>query len=261
MALTFVDTHTHIFVDEFNGDRHQVIERARQAGVRLMVMPNIDSKSVDSLLHTSNQYKGYCIPLMGLHPTSVKDDYENELEVVEKTLKQKAFYGVGEIGIDLYWDKTFIEQQKVAFRHQLKLAKRMGLPVVIHSRNSFDEILEIVDQEMDSTLKGVFHSFSGTLAHYQHIARYKSFMVGIGGVVTYKNGGVDKIVEHMDINHILLETDSPYLSPVPVRGKRNESSNIVYIAQRISELLHVDIKDVADITTKSALTLFSLDSI
>lgn len=261
MALTFVDTHTHIFVDEFNGDRHQVIERARQAGVRLMVMPNIDSKSVDSLLHTANQYKGYCIPLMGLHPTSVKDDYEQELEVVEKSFKQNAFYGVGEIGIDLYWDKTFIEQQKVAFRHQLKLAKRMGLPVVIHSRNSFDEILEIVDQEMDSTLKGVFHSFSGTLAHYQHIVHYKSFMVGIGGVVTYKNGGVDKIVEHMDINHILLETDSPYLSPVPVRGKRNESSNIVYVAQRVAELLGVDLKDVADITTKNALALFSLDSI
>jgi len=246
-------------VSDFDGDRLKVISRAKESGVGMMVLPNIDSSSVDALLGVANLHKGYCIPLMGLHPTSVKENFEDEVALVEKLLVEHKFYGVGEIGIDLYWDKTFLDQQKVAFRHQLKLAKKYTIPVVIHSRNSFDEILEIVDQEIDSTLKGVFHSFSGTLSNYHHIMDYQTFKIGIGGVVTYKHGGVDKVVEHMDLQSIVLETDSPYLSPVPLRGKRNESANIVLIAQRVAEILNLEVEEVARVTTENAISLFSLD--
>ena len=246
-------------MSDFDGDRLKVISRAKESGVRMMVLPNIDSSSVDALLGVANLHKGYCIPLMGLHPTSVKENFEDEVALVEKLLVEHKFYGVGEIGIDLYWDKTFLDQQKVAFRHQLKLAKKYTIPVVIHSRNSFDEILEIVDQEIDSTLKGVFHSFSGTLSNYHHIMDYQTFKIGIGGVVTYKHGGVDKVVEHMDLQSIVLETDSPYLSPVPLRGKRNESANIVLIAQRVAEILNLEVEEVARVTTENAISLFSLD--
>jgi TatD DNase family protein len=259
VALNLVDTHTHIFLNDFDGDRQRVIARARDAGVQFMVLPNIDSTSVDALLGVANEFSGYCMPLMGLHPTSVKEDFENELALVENHFAQHKFWGVGEIGIDLYWDKTFLDQQKLAFRHQLKLAKNYGLPVVIHSRNSFDEILEIVDQEIDPTLKGVFHSFSGTLSNYHHIMEYQTFKIGIGGVVTYKNGGVDKVVEHMDLQSIVLETDSPYLSPVPMRGKRNESANLTFIALRVAQILQLEVEQVAEITTQNAVSLFSLD--
>ena len=255
--MHFIDTHTHIFASEFNHDRKQAIERAKSVGVKYMVMPNIDSSSIDSLLKVSAEYENFCLPTMGLHPTSVKNNFEQELSVVESHLINSKFYGVGEIGIDLYWDKTHFEEQKVAFRYQLKLAKKLELPVIIHSRNSFAEIFEIVDQENNSDLRGVFHSFTGTLSDYNHIVNYGGFMVGIGGVVTYKNGGVDKILKSMNLDHILLETDSPYLSPVPQRGKRNESANIIFIAKRVAEILEIDIEQVADVTTKNANSLFS----
>ncbi len=258
--MKFIDTHTHIFSEEFNSDRKESIARAKEAGIQCMVMPNIDGSSIASLLAVASEFPGYCFPLMGLHPTSVKENFEKELDIVEKEFSIKKYYGVGEIGIDLYWDKTHVEQQKVAFRHQLRLAKKLQLPVVIHSRNSFDEILEIVDSEIDSSLSGVFHSFTGTLENYEHIVKYNSFMVGIGGVVTYKNGGVDKVLANMDINKIVLETDSPYLSPVPMRGKRNESANIVFIAKKIAEVLNVSVEEVASSTTSNALKLFDLTS-
>jgi TatD DNase family protein len=173
-------------------------------------------------------------------------------------LGKHKFHGIGEIGIDLYWDKTFFEQQKVVFRHQLKLAKKHNLPVVIHSRNSFDEILSIVDQENDSSLTGVFHSFTGNLDHFHHIISYGGFKVGIGGVVTYKNGGVDKLISQMDVTNIILETDSPWLSPVPKRGHRNESQNLIYTAQKVADLLNLPLEEVARITTKNALDLFKI---
>jgi len=177
---------------------------------------------------------------------------------IEQMLQNSKFYGIGEIGIDLYWDRTFIEQQKIAFRHQLKLAKKLELPVVIHSRNSFDEIFEIVDQENDSKLRGVFHSFTGTHEQYLHIMEYGNFLVGIGGIVTYKNGGVDKVVAKMDLSKILLETDSPYLSPIPKRGQRNESQNLIYTAQKIAEIKGVPIEEVAEKTTQSTIGLFKI---
>lgn len=257
MLVSFVDTHTHIFSSEFDHDRDQAINRAKQIGVKRMILPNIDSSSIDSLLKVANDYPNYCFPTMGLHPTSVKADFERELMVVEKYLTDSAFYGVGEIGIDLYWDKTFLREQQEAFRYQLKLAKKFMIPVIIHSRNSFPEIFEIVDQENCDDLTGVFHSFTGTIHDYKKIVEYNGFMVGIGGVVTYKNGGVDKVVKEMDINHIVLETDSPYLSPVPHRGKRNESSNIAHIASKIAEIKDISIEEVASVTTRNANTLFS----
>lgn len=254
--MHFVDSHTHIFANEFNHDRSLAIERAKNVGVKYMVMPNIDSSSVDALLKTSQEFPNFCLSTMGLHPTSVKDDFEQELSNIEKHLAETKFYGVGEIGIDLYWDKTHIEEQKIAFRRQIQLAIKLKLPVIIHSRNSFPEIFEIVDQENNADLKGVFHSFTGTLNDYHHILAYGGFMVGIGGVVTYKNGGVDKVVKSMKLDHILLETDSPYLSPVPERGKRNESANIIHIAQKVSDILEISVEQVAEVTTNNANSLF-----
>ena len=181
-----------------------------------------------------------------------------EIYHVEEQLAKTRFWGIGEIGIDLYWDKTYFIQQQEAFRHQLRLAKKLNLPVVIHSRNSFREIFDIVDQEIDNTLKGVFHSFTGTIDDYKHIDEYKTFLVGIGGIVTYKNGGVNGLVNQLDPNKILLETDSPYLSPVPVRGKRNESYNLIYIADKVAELLGVTVEQVAKQTTQNAVKLFKI---
>jgi TatD DNase family protein len=256
--MVLVDTHTHIFSDDFNYDRHQAIERAKSIGVKHMVLPNIDSTSVEALINVSQQYENFCHPCMGLHPTSVKENFQDELMIVEEWLQRSNFVAVGEIGIDFYWDKTFINQQKEAFTYQLRLAKKHKLPVIIHSRNSFDEILEIVDQENDGNLRGIFHSFSGNLDHYNRIVGYGGFFIGIGGVVTYKHGGVDKVLKGMDLNHIVLETDSPYLSPAPHRGKRNESANLVHILNKVAEVFEVTPNEVASITTQNAYNIFSL---
>lgn len=256
--MILVDSHSHIFDKDFDLDRSDVIARAADVGVKYHILPSIDSKYTEKVLEVSRQYKNICFPLIGLHPTSVDSGFEAELMHIETMIPNYNYYGIGEIGIDLYWDKTYIEQQKIAFRHQLRLAKNLYLPVVIHSRNSFDEIFEIVDQENDANLRGVFHSFSGTLEHYNHINEYKGFKVGIGGIVTYKNGGIDKVVAKMDISNILLETDSPYLTPVPKRGQRNEGQNLIYIAQKVSEMLEIPLEEVAKETTRNSLELFNI---
>ncbi|MGD9977255.1 MAG: TatD family hydrolase [Bacteroidales bacterium] len=255
--MLLIDSHSHLFSEEFDEDRAAVIHRAGEAGIGYHIMPNIDSSTTGRMLEVSQRFP-QCFPLMGLHPTSVKLNFEDELLHVEGMLQKHKFYGIGEIGIDLYWDKTYIEQQKMAFRHQLKLAKRYRLPVAIHSRNSLDEIFEIVDSEIDADLKGVFHCFTGTLDQYKHILEYKNFKVGIGGVVTYKNGGVNLLVPQMDLDSILLETDSPYLSPVPVRGKRNEGYNLLYVAKSVASLLELPLLDVAGKTAASAQKFFNL---
>ncbi len=256
--MLFVDSHSHIFDKDFDLDRAEVIAKAAALGVKYHILPNIDSTYSDRVLETAKTFEGNCFPLIGLHPTSVSDTYEVELAHVVQMLQKNKYYGIGEIGIDLYWDKAYFEQQKIAFRYQLTLAKKLGLPVVIHSRNSFDEIFEIVDQENDSTLRGVFHAFTGTLEQYQRITDYGGFKVGIGGIVTYKNSGLDKVVASMDISNILLETDSPYLTPVPKRGQRNESQYLIFIAHKISEVLGIPIEEVASITTKNSLKLFNI---
>jgi len=257
--MIFVDSHSHIFDKDFDSDRLEVIKRASEQGVKYHVLPNIDSTYSDRVLEVARDYKGICFPLIGLHPTSVSENYEAELLHVDNMLKKEKYYGIGEIGIDLYWDKTYLEQQKIAFRHQLKLAKKNGLPVVIHSRNSFDEIFEIVDQENDSSLRGVFHAFTGTFEQYQRIIEYGGFKVGIGGIVTYKNGGLDKVVTKMNLSDIILETDSPYLTPVPKRGQRNEGQNIILIAQKISEILGLPLEEIAKVTTVNSLELFKIE--
>jgi len=255
--MLLVDSHSHIFTEDFDHDRQAVLERAAQAGVKYHVLPNIDSTSIQRLIETTAKYS-QCFPLMGLHPTSVNRNFSKELEVVTTNLSTRKFWGIGEIGIDLYWDKSYIEEQKVAFRHQLQLAKKLGLPVAIHARNSFQEIFSILDEEVDSLLSGVFHSFTGTLEDYLHIQDYKSFMVGIGGVVTFKNGQVDRVLPHINPEKIVLETDSPYLSPAPVRGKRNESFNLTFIAQRVASILGMPVHEVAAKTSVNAIKLFNL---
>ncbi len=252
-----IDTHSHIFSEEFDTDRAQVLNRAFEAGIRYHVLPNIDSSTTEKLMDVCREFP-QCFPLMGLHPTSVKIGFESEIDHVEQMLATNKFYGIGEIGIDLYWDKTYLHQQQEAFRYQLNLAKKFHLPLVIHARNSFNEIFEILDQEIDSTLFGVFHSFTGNIDDYKHIAGYQHFYVGIGGIVTYKNGGVSTILQHINPEHILLETDSPFLSPVPVRGRRNESYNLTYIAIKVAEVLGVSVLEVAQQTTKNAVKLFKL---
>ncbi|MDD2197906.1 MAG: TatD family hydrolase [Bacteroidales bacterium] len=256
--MQLIDTHSHLFTEEFNQDRSQAIDRAKDAGVSGIVLPNINCDSIQSLLDTAIDNEGYCFPCIGLHPTSVKANYRDELRCIEEEFEKNKYYAIGEIGIDLYWDKTFINEQVDVFRHQLKLAKEHDLPVIIHSRNSFNEIFSVVDQEIDKNLRGVFHSFTGGINEYNHIMGYKSFYVGIGGVVTFKNGGVDKVVQNMDLNRIVLETDSPYLSPAPHRGKRNESANLPVIAQKIAGLLQVPVEQVARITTQNAKELFGI---
>lgn len=256
--MILVDSHSHIFAKDFDFDRKAVINQAAELGIKYHILPNIDSTTSKKLIEVSEAFQNVCFPLIGIHPTSIGKNFADELAHVEEMLKCYKFYGIGEIGVDLYWDRTHIEQQKIAFRHQLKLAKLLGLPVVIHSRNSFDEIFEIVDQENDSTLRGVFHSFTGTYDHYLHILEYGGFKVGIGGIVTYKNGGVDVIVEKMDLSTIILETDSPYLSPIPKRGQRNESQNLIFTAQKVSEIKGLSLDEVAEITTKNALELFNI---
>lgn len=256
--MYLIDTHSHLYGQEFSDDLPLVVERAKNAGVGAIILPNIDCASIPMLQDTANRYQSYCFPCMGLHPTSVKEDYAVELACIEKELGQNQYYGIGEIGIDLYWDKTFYPQQVEVFRHQLRLAKEHELPVVIHSRNSFDEVLSVVDQEIDPRLRGVFHSFSGSLQHYRHIMDYKTFYVGIGGVITFKNGGLAELVQQMRIDSILLETDSPYLAPHPYRGKRNESAHIALVAQKIAETLQISIDEVAEVTTQSAKQLFGI---
>ncbi|MDF1551292.1 MAG: TatD family hydrolase [Bacteroidales bacterium] len=256
--MNFIDTHTHLFLEEFNKDRDLVIESAIAKGVNQFFLPNIDSSSIDDLINLSTKYPDNCFPMMGLHPTSVKENFEEELELVEKYLEKEKFYGVGETGIDLYWDKTFIEEQERAFRYQIKLAKKYKLPIIIHVRDSFDEVFKIVDELNDDSLTGIFHCFSGDYIQAEKIIGYKGFKLGIGGVITFKNSNLSEIISKIDLQHIVLETDAPFLSPVPKRGRRNESAYLIYIAQKIADLHNISIETVAEISTKNARQLFKI---
>lgn len=256
--MKFVDTHTHLYLDDFDDDRDIVIKNAVEDNVDILLNPNIDSSTIKELNYLTENYSGICFPMMGLHPTSVKENYTSELEIVEKELEKGKYYGVGEIGIDLYWDKTFKEQQLDAFRIQLKFAKKFKLPVSIHTRNSFEETYRIVKEELTGDLTGVFHCFTGTFDDARKIMDIGFFM-GIGGVVTFKNSGLDKTVKDIPTEHLVLETDSPFLTPVPFRGKRNQSSYIKYIAEKIALTKNKDIAEIAEITTNNALNLFKTE--
>lgn len=255
--MHLVDTHTHLYLSEFNPDRDDVIRRAIGDGVKKFLLPNIDSSSIAGMLELVTRYPDICFPMMGLHPTSVNKNYLSELAVVRKELENKRFWAIGEVGIDLYWDKTYKKEQIDTFHRQLDFARAYDLPLVIHSRNSFDLIAAILEENKTSSLKGVFHSFTGNIRQAEK-AITLGFKIGIGGIVTFKNSGLDAVVKNIDLSHIILETDSPYLAPVPKRGKRNESAYLVFIAEKIAELHSIDIATVAETTTQSAMSLFGI---
>ncbi len=252
-----IDTHSHIYTEDFNSDIDEVVQNAYNNDVKKIVLPNIDSGTIKRLVDLSNSYPHICYPLMGLHPTSVASDYKEELQAVEYWLHKHKFYGIGEIGIDLYWDSTFLKEQQDVFRHQIRLAKSLQLPIVIHLRNSFNEVYKIAKEEQDGSLKGIFHCFSGDEAEAQKIIDL-GFLLGIGGVLTFKNSNLREVIEKIDLKHLVLETDSPYLTPVPKRGRRNESSFLVYVAQKLAEVYQIPVEEVAKITTANARELFQI---
>ncbi len=252
----FIDTHTHLYSDAFLEDRDAMIQRALDSGVQKMLMPNIDTTSISGMLDLASRFPENCFPMMGLHPTSIKEDWQEQLNWIEQQLFSQKFIAVGEIGIDLYWDQTFKEQQTAAFIQQIEWAKQLQIPIVIHARNSFPEIFEVLDQYNDKYLKGVFHCFTGTLEDMYKIQNYGGFLFGIGGVVTFKKSGLDEVVKQMPLSEIMLETDSPYLAPSPNRGKRNESAYIPFIADKLSTIFEVSVEEIAKITSKNAEKLF-----
>ncbi len=255
--MKIIDTHTHIFVKDYNDDIEEVIARAIKQGVNKMLMPNIDSSTIKDLLALHYSFPNHCLPMMGLHPTSVKEDFEKELSIIEQQLNSQKYIGIGEIGIDLYWDKIFKEEQHEAFRYQLRLAKKYKLPVSIHTRNSFDVTLNIVKHELTNDLKGVFHCFTGSLAEANKIID-TGFFIGIGGIITFKNSGLSEVVKNIPSKHLVIETDSPWLTPVPHRGKRNESSYLINIIEKLAIIKGVSIEEVAEITTDNATKIFNL---
>jgi TatD DNase family protein len=255
----FIDTHTHLFLTEFDNDRDEAINRAFDTGVHKMLLPNVDRHTVIPMLNLSESYPGRLYPMMGLHPTSVKENYTDEIRIVEEWFSREKFYAVGETGIDLYWDKTHLKEQKDSFIQQIRLARHYDLPLIIHSRESFDEIFGIFDHELTGNEKGIFHAFTGTYEHAKKIFDY-GFLIGIGGIITFKNSGLDLVIEKTGADHIVLETDAPYLAPVPYRGKRNEPAYIIYTAQKIADLLGMQVQEIERITTANALNIFQLQN-
>ena len=255
MILT--DTHTHLYSDAFEDDRKETINRAISNGVTRFFIPAIDSGYTQSMYDLENAYPENVFLMMGLHPTSVKENYLKELAFVESELKRRSFYAVGEIGIDLYWDKSTLEIQQEAFQYQIQLAKKHKLPINIHCRDAFNEVFEVLEKEKGAGLKGVFHCFTGT-EEQAHQATSYNLKLGIGGVVTFKNGKIDQFLNKISIENIVLETDSPYLAPVPFRGKRNESGYLVHIAKKIAEIYDYPIEKVAEITTANSKAVFGI---
>jgi TatD DNase family protein len=255
--VQIIDTHTHLYLNKFKEDIDNVISRAKENGVSKFIFPAIDSSHFENMHKLKNRYPKNIYLMTGLHPTDVKENYKEELDFITKTLKNHNYVAIGEIGIDLYWDKSFLKQQQEVFRFQIRLAIKNDLPIVIHCREAFDEIFEILNEENCETLRGVFHCFTGDLDQAKK-AISLGFLLGIGGVVTFKNGGIDKFLNQIDLKHIVLETDSPYLAPVPFRGKRNESSYIIYVLEKLSELYKIPKEEIALVTTNNAKKMFSL---
>jgi TatD DNase family protein len=255
--MQLIDTHNHIYLPEFDGDRDEVIQRSLAAGIQRIMMPNIDSASVAPMLDAEEHYPEICLPMMGLHPTSVKENYTDELDIVEAALREHKYYGIGETGIDLYWDQTFVTEQSFAFRRQLELAEEYELPIVIHARESLELIMQVIRSFGPGRVTGIFHAFPGTAQEALAVVKM-GFMIGIGGVVTFKNGRQAEAAIAAGINNIVLETDAPYLAPVPYRGKRNESAYLLNVTDKLSELLAISPVEVADRTTENAMRLFSL---
>jgi TatD DNase family protein len=255
MTDSLIDTHAHVYLDEFRDDRDEMLRRAIEKNVQRIYMPNVDHTSIDNMLDLENRYPGQCFPMMGLHPCYIKENYQKELYLVEDWLSKRKFSAIGEIGTDLYWDKTFWEQQQEAFRIQVNWARKYNLPVVIHCRESINETISLVEELSDDNLTGIFHCFSGNAEQAKRIIDL-NFYLGIGGVATFKKGGLDAVLPEVGLDKLVLETDSPYLAPVPFRGKRNEPSYISLVADRVSEILRVPLNDVSNVTTANALKIF-----
>lgn len=253
-----IDTHAHIYAEEFDEDRSEVVQRAKNVGVATIILPNIDSESLPRMLELEAAYPGCCYACIGLHPTSVKEDSKEELQTVKSELARRSWTAIGEIGIDLYWDKTFLKEQIFVFQQQVEWALYYKLPIIIHVRDSFRETIDALTPFKNKGLKGVFHSFTGTLADAEEILSFEGFKLGINGIVTFKNSGLADTVRQIDLKHIVLETDAPYLTPVPFRGKRNESSYMRYVLQKLAEIYNLPIEQIDKITTSNAIELFSL---
>jgi TatD DNase family protein len=253
--MQLVDTHTHIYLPEFDNDRDEAVERALAGNVVKLLMPNIDIRSTGAVISAEARYNGICYPMIGLHPTSVKEDYLSQLDQLEEIAGEHEFIAVGEIGIDLFWDKTFLTEQITAFKRQISFGLKNNLPVVIHSRESFREVFEALRDFQGSGIRGVFHAFTGDIS-YAEKAIMMGFKLGIGGIVTFKNSGLDSVVKEAGIEHIILETDSPYLAPVPYRGKRNESAFISIINRKIAEIFDITVDEAAAKTYSNSKELF-----
>lgn len=255
-----IDTHAHLYAKAFDNDREAMIERAKNAGINQFLLPNIDSSSIDGMLELEASMPDCCHPMMGLHPCSVKENYKEELNIVKKWLDKRDFIAVGEIGIDLHWDKTFFEEQKKAFVQQAEWAMDLNIPIAIHCRASMDIVINLVKEINDTRLRGVFHCFNGDIIQAQKIIDL-DFYLGIGGVLTFKNSGLDKTLENLSLDKIILETDAPYLAPVPNRGKRNESAYVALVARKLSIIKELSVDEVALITTKNAKELFKIPDV
>ena len=255
-----IDTHAHLYAEEFSEDQTEVFIRAAAAGVHYFLLPNINSESIPLMEKLMKEQKN-TIPMMGLHPSYVKENWMEELKIIETHLfkNPSKYCAVGEIGMDLFWDKTFIEAQKIVFRTQISWAKKLKLPIAIHARDAFDEIFEILDEENDEFLKGVFHCFTGSIEQATKILDYGGFKLGIGGVITFKNSGLTEVLNSIELKHLVVETDAPYLSPVPFRGKRNESSYLSYIIEKISGIYKLSDAIIAEVTSQNAIELFQLE--
>ena len=255
--MKLIDTHCHIYSKEFEADRQAMLNRAANEGVVKMLMPAIDSSTHEEMLGLAKEFPIECLPMMGLHPCSVKENYKDELKIVQQYFENERFFAVGETGLDFYWDLSFTKQQYHVFQQQIEWALHYDIPVVIHSRNSINECIELVAQNQKGKLKGVFHCFSGTEEQANKIIDL-NFYLGIGGVLTFKKSGLDVVAEKLDIKHFILETDAPYLAPVPFRGKRNECSYIKYVAGKLADIKKISVEEIADITTANAEKLFNL---
>ena len=254
----FIDTHTHLFAEEFDLDRNEMIQRAKNAGISKLILPNIDVETIARLNKTVSENPEICFPLLGLHPCSVNENYMADLKIIREAIDKSKPIGIGECGIDLYWDKTFLAEQKQALKIQAEWAKELKLPLIIHARESFQEIFEVLDEINDENLTGIFHCFTGTEIEVEKILHYGGFKFGIGGVVTYKTSHLPALLPSVDLKNIVLETDSPYLPPVPYRGKRNESAYLIKVAEKLAEMYQLPLEKIEEITSRNAMELFQL---
>ena len=254
-----IDTHSHLFVEEFSEDLPEVIQRAKEAGVERVFMPNIDDESLEELLKVCAEYSGYCYPMLGYHPTSVDaSSWEKVLRMKERLVAGHPYIAIGEVGLDLYWDKTYLQEQKQVLDEQIQWALEWELPLVIHCREAFPELFQVLAPYKDTELTGVFHSFTGTIDEAKELVEYSRFMIGINGVVTFKKSTLPEVLKEVPLTRLVLETDSPYLAPVPYRGKRNETSYVKRVAVKLAELYGIEIGEVERQTTENALKVFKI---